>query len=108
MTRKCQKLFGCKFAQLVYFTYIHIILTVFQPEEALNRLYSCLSEATPRATPKASLSAALSPKETKLVLVAEFILFTKSKLKRLSSVQELQLMQVITDLFRYIHQISNL
>lgn len=71
-------------------------------QEALNRLYSSISAAALKASPAGSTQASLSPKETELVLeiISEFVFFTKSKSKRLSSVQELQLMQVITDFFQ--------
>jgi len=71
-------------------------------QEALNRLYSSISAAALKASPTGSTTASLSPKETDLVLeiISEFVFFTKSKSKRLSSVQELQLMQVITDFFQ--------
>jgi len=65
-------------------------------------LYTSLSAAALKASPTAAASVSLSPKETELVLeiISEFVFFTKSKSKRLSPVQELQLMQFITDFFQ--------
>lgn len=66
--------------------------------EALDRLLSSFSVGSPGL--KGGL---LSPKETELVLeiIDEFVFFTKSsKSKRLTQIQELQLMQVIVDFFQ--------
>jgi len=78
-------------------------------QEALNRLHASLSASALKASPgalatgpAAAAALTLSPKETELVLeiIDEFVFFTKSRSKRLNAVQELQLMQVITDFFQ--------